>query len=304
MDFPVFREPSRSSKLPKSVAIHTLKELPAQACPSRGSVSVGSPGERHGERVSNTIQTPASGSVDAREVAAFEAMADSWWDPKGKFRPLHQINPVRVAFIRDHLAAHFGRDPLRPKPLEGLAVLDIGSGGGLLSEPLARLGARVTGIDVGERNVKVARAHAEAMGLDIDYRVATVEAMEAGNQRFDAVLNMEVVEHVTDAAAFLGSSAALVKDDGAMVVATLNRTIKAYLLAIVGAEYVLGWLPRGTHRWQKFLRPSEVAAYLRPHGFALQDLRGIAYDTLRDTWHLTNRPDVNYLAFVTKGFAR
>jgi len=250
--------------------------------------------------VSHFVESEKPSSVDPQEVANFEAMADAWWDPKGKFRPLHQINPVRLGFIRDHLASHFGRDPLQPHPFQGLSVLDIGCGGGLLSEPLARLGATVTGIDFGERNIEIAQQHAERMGLAIHYRVATAEELEAEGQSFDAVLNMEVVEHVANPAGFLKSCAALVKPGGAMVVATLNRTIKAYLLAIVGAEYVLRWLPRGTHHWQKFLQPSEVADYLRPHGIALQDLSGIRYDPLQDAWRLSRHMDVNYLAFATR----
>jgi len=243
---------------------------------------------------------PKSDSVDAREVANFEAIADAWWDPQGKFRPLHQINPVRLGFIRDHLARHFERDPLQPNPLAGLRILDIGCGGGLLSEPLARLGADIAGIDFGKRNIEIARHHAEAVGLTIDYRVTTAEALAAEGDRFDAVLNMEVIEHVTNPANFLGSCAALVKADGAMVVATLNRTIKSYLLAVIGAEYVLNWLPKGTHNWQKFLKPSEVAGYLRPHGFTFEDLSGVLYDPLQDAWRLSRRVDVNYMAFATR----
>ena len=229
-----------------------------------------------------------SSSVDAREVANFAAIADAWWDPEGEFRPLHRINPVRLAFIRDHLAAHFGRDPLQPAPFKGLSILDIGCGGGLLCEPLARLGATVTGIDVVERNIEIARQHAEGMGLDIDYELSAAEDMATEGRKFDAVLSLEVIEHVANPAAFLGSCAALVKDNGAMVLATLNRTIKAYLLAIVGAEYVMRWLPRGTHNWQKFLRPSEIASFLRPHGFVMRDLNGMVYDPVNDTWRLSH----------------
>ena len=250
--------------------------------------------------MADIVQNPESSSVDAREVASFEAIADAWWDPHGEFRPLHRINPIRLAFIRDHLAAHFGRDPLQPKPFKDLSILDIGCGGGLLCEPLARLGAEVTGIDVVERNIEIARQHTEQMGLTIDYHLSTAEAMVTEGRKFDAVLNLEVVEHVVNPDAFLGSCAALIKDNGAMVVATLNRTIKAYLLAIVGAEYMMRWLPRGTHTWQKFLRPSEVANFLRPHGFVIQDLSGMIYDPLHDAWRLGRSLEVNYLAFATQ----
>jgi len=246
------------------------------------------------------VQNPESSSIDAREVANFEALADAWWDPQGEFRPLHRINPIRLAFIRDHLGAHFGCDPLQPKPLKDLSILDIGCGGGLLCEPLARLGADVTGIDVVERNIKIARQHKEQMNLTINYRLSTAEAMVEEGRRFDAVLNLEVVEHVANPDTFLGNCATLTKDNGAMVVATLNRTIKAYLIAIVGAEYVMRWLPRGTHTWQKFLRPSEVANFLRPHGFVIQDLSGMIYNPIQDTWLLSRSLEVNYLAFAIK----
>jgi len=244
---------------------------------------------------------PLTGSVDAAEIEKFRAMAEEWWDPKGKFKPLHKFNPVRVGFIRDRLAGLAGRDPLGPEPLRGLRVLDIGSGGGLLCEPLARLGATVTGIDATERSVHVARAHAEDQGLTIDYRFTTAEAVLAGGERFDAVLNMEVVEHVADPDAFLKSCAGLVRPGGLMVLATMNRTLKSYALAILGAEYVLRWLPRGTHDWKKFLKPSEVAAPLRAAGLCITEMTGVSYDPIGDSWSLKPHDlAVNYMLVARK----
>jgi len=200
------------------------------------------------------------------EVARFQAMADAWWDSTGSFKPLHQINRPRLEALAEHLAAHFGRDRTADRPFEGLTLIDIGCGGGLLCEPMARLGFAVTGIDAGERNIQVAKLHAEQMGLSIDYRTATPEQVEG---QFDVVLSMEVIEHVSDVDAFLAACAALLKPGGAFCGATLNRTGKSFALAIVGAEYVLRWLPRGTHDWRKFVRPSEFSAGLRKVGITV-----------------------------------
>jgi 2-polyprenyl-6-hydroxyphenyl methylase/3-demethylubiquinone-9 3-methyltransferase len=244
---------------------------------------------------------PAAGaSVDPEEVARFAAMAEAWWDPAGKFAPLHRFNPVRIAFIRDRVTARLGRDPRDPRPLQGVRLLDIGCGGGLLAEPMARLGATVTGIDAAGRNVEVARLHAREADLEIDYRHATVESLAEAGEQFDVVLNMEVVEHVADRDAFLGACAAVLAPDGVMFVATLNRTAKAFALAIVGAEYVLGWLPRGTHDWRKFVRPSELAAALRPHGLRIAELAGVSYNPLADRWSLGRDIGVNYLAVIDR----
>ncbi|MEO3427221.1 bifunctional 2-polyprenyl-6-hydroxyphenol methylase/3-demethylubiquinol 3-O-methyltransferase UbiG [Pelagibius sp. CAU 1746] len=251
-------------------------------------------------------RTAGGASIDAEEIAKFSAMAEAWWDPNGKFRPLHRFNPVRLAFIRDRLCAHFGRDPLADTPLKGLKLLDVGCGGGLLSEPLARLGAEVTGLDAAEKNIRIAALHAEDTGLEIDYRHGSVEALAAGIQagsetHFDAVLNMEVVEHVADVDSFLAASAALVRPGGLMIMATLNRTPKAFLLAIVGAEYLLRWLPRGTHDWRRFLRPSELARALRQAGMDVTEMTGVAYNPLTDGWRLAPRDlDVNYMLVATR----
>jgi len=240
-------------------------------------------------------------SIDSDEIAKFAAMAEAWWDPEGKFRPLHRFNPVRLAFIRDRLCARFGRDPRQDRSLKGLKLLDVGCGGGLLCEPLARLGADVTGLDAAERNIAVAALHAEESGLKIDYRHGSVEELAQGQVRFDAVLNMEVVEHVADVSSFLGASAALVRPGGLMILATLNRTPKAFLLAIVGAEYLLRWLPRGTHDWRRFVRPSELARALRGAGMDIEEMTGVAYNPLADSWRLAPRDlDVNYMLVAVK----
>ncbi len=242
-----------------------------------------------------------SASLDPDEIARFAALAESWWDADGKFRPLHKFNPTRVDFIRDRAAAHFGRDAAAARPLDGLLLADIGCGGGLLAEPMARLGARVTGIDAAERNIGVESAHAALGGLDIDYRAAAVAELAAGGERFDIVLNMEIVEHVADLDAFLGASVSLLAPGGMMVVATLNRTPKAFALAVVGAEYVLGWLPRGTHDWRKFVRPSELGAGLRRHGAAISEITGVVYNPLTGAWSLSRDLSVNYMAVALSG---
>ncbi len=245
---------------------------------------------------SSSIQGPRSGgTVDREEIAKFTAMAESWWDPQGKFRPLHRLNPVRVGYIRDRLAAKFGRDPLGPRPLAGLTLLDIGCGGGLLAEPLARLGAEVTGIDAAEKNIRIARLHAEQMGLRITYLPCAAENLVRTGQRFDAVLAMEVIEHVADVEAFVAAADRLLKPEGLFFGATLNRTAKSFALAIVGVEYVLRWLPRGTHDWRKFLRPSEFAKALRRQGLAITELTGVVYNPFKDSFALSRDCDVNYM---------
>ncbi|MEQ8250978.1 MAG: bifunctional 2-polyprenyl-6-hydroxyphenol methylase/3-demethylubiquinol 3-O-methyltransferase UbiG [Oceanibaculum nanhaiense] len=239
-------------------------------------------------------------TVDAREIAQFAAIADAWWDEEGAFKPLHRLNPVRLRYIRDNLCAHFGLDSEAPKPLAGLRLADVGCGGGLLCEPLTRMGATVTGIDAAEEGIAAARAHAEAVGLEIDYRAATAESLVAAGESFDAVISMEVLEHVADVDAFLAACRDLTRPGGALALSTLNRTPKSYLMAIVGAEYVLRWLPRGTHDWKKFIRPSELAAALRRQGLEMTDLTGIEYSALADRFSLGDDLGVNYLAFATR----
>ncbi|HXA71151.1 MAG TPA: bifunctional 2-polyprenyl-6-hydroxyphenol methylase/3-demethylubiquinol 3-O-methyltransferase UbiG [Stellaceae bacterium] len=244
--------------------------------------------------------TPASPSIDVAEVERFSALAETWWDPKGSMAPLHRLNPARLGFLRQTLAAHFGRDARSLSPFDGLRIVDIGCGGGLISEPLARLGAVVTGIDAAEANIAVARAHARGADLEVDYRQASAEELSAAGERFDAVLALEVVEHVADLDAFLAAAAALVRPGGAFIASTLNRTPRSLLFAIVGAEYVLGWLPRGTHRWDRFLKPSELAAALRRRGLQARDIRGLVYDLLAREWRLGRDLGVNYLIFAVR----
>jgi 2-polyprenyl-6-hydroxyphenyl methylase/3-demethylubiquinone-9 3-methyltransferase len=239
-------------------------------------------------------------SVDAEEVARFAALAEEWWDADGAMRPLHLLNAARIAFIRDRVAAHFRRAALGERPLRDLELLDIGCGGGLLAEPMRRLGARVTGIDAAEKAVQVARRHAGEAGLDIDYAQAVPEDLADAGRRFDVVLGMEVLEHVADRDHFLSVSCDLVAPGGAMVVATLNRTLKALAMAKIGAEYVLRWLPVGTHDWRKFVRPSELAAGLRRHGFDVVALEGLSYDGLAGVWDRSPDLGVNYMAFAVR----
>lgn len=241
----------------------------------------------------------AGRSVDAAEVERFARLAEEWWNPRGKFAVLHKFNPVRLGFLRDRICAQFGRDPLSAKPLAGLRICDIGTGGGLLAEPLTRLGAQVTGVDAAGPAIKVARLHAEQSGLEIDYRTATVEELAAAGERFDVVLNMEVVEHVADQPGFIAASCSLVKPGGLTFVATLNRTPKSFLFGVVGAEYVLRWVPRGTHDWRKFIRPSELGAYLRKAGATLQEIVGVSYSPLRDKFSVGTDTDINYMAVAT-----
>ena len=247
-------------------------------------------------------------SIDPAEVERFSRIAAEWWDPKGKFAPLHKFNPTRLGFIRDQALHRFGRDPAQRRPFEGLTLLDIGCGGGLLSEPMSRLGFSVTGVDASERNIGTASAHAAEVGASVDYRCATAEALLAAGERFDVILNMEVIEHVADPGQFLRDCAAMLKPGGLMIVATLNRTLKAFALAKVGAEYVLRWLPAGTHDWNKFLKPEELRAFLAPELIGGQPLTidgpyGVVYDPLTGRWSQSHDADINYMMTVTRDLA-
>lgn len=244
--------------------------------------------------------TREGSTIDQAEVARFDAMAKSWWDPKGPMAVLHKFNPVRLGFIRDLACERFGRDPKSLQALDGLSLVDIGCGGGVLSEPLARLGAEVTGLDPAKGNVAVASDHAGKMGLSIDYRAETIEALVAEGKRFDIVLAMEVVEHVADVDAFVAACCAAVKPGGLLVMATLNRTLKSYALAIVGAEYILRWLPRGTHDWERFVTPDELGAAIEGNGLELGESTGVVYNPLTGRWSAARDMDVNYMLAASR----
>lgn len=242
-----------------------------------------------------SAQRPPTSTVDVSEVARFSALAAEWWDPRGKMRMLHRLNPTRLAFIRDAACRRFGREAKQARCLDRLRILDIGCGGGILCEPLARLGAAVVGADPSAANIDVAQRHAAEAGLQIDYRVTTGEVLADAGERFDIVLAMEVVEHVANMAAFVRGCAAMVKPGGLMVAATLNRTLKSFALAIVGAEYILRWLPRGSHQWHKFVTPNELEAAMERGGLRANEGRGVIYNILLDVWQLSDDMDVNYM---------
>lgn len=239
------------------------------------------------------------GSADPAEIAKFSALADTWWALEGPFKPLHKFNPVRIALLKERLARHFGRDATAERPFEGLTLLDIGCGGGLIAEPMTRLGFSVTGIDAAEKNVGTARAHAERMRLAIDYRAARPEDL-GPEERFDVVLALEVVEHVPDRALFLKAAARPLASGGFLGLATLNRTVKSLLMAKIGAEYVVRWLPAGTHDWRDFVKPSELARDCRAAGLGEPEFVGLTYNPLKDSWRPSDDLSVNYMAFAAK----
>ncbi len=239
-------------------------------------------------------------SVDEAEVERFSRLAPDWWDARGPMAVLHKFNPVRLGYIRDKAAARFARDPKKLDCLRGLRMLDIGCGGGVLSEPLARLGAQMVGADPSEENIAAAKAHADESGVAVDYRAITAEDLAAAGERFDVVLAMEVVEHVTDVKAFVKICASMVKPGGLMIAATLNRTLKSFALAIVGAEYVLRWLPRGTHQWDKFVTPDELEIAFERAGLQVTGERGVIYNPLADRWQLSSDMDVNYMLVAAR----
>jgi 2-polyprenyl-6-hydroxyphenyl methylase / 3-demethylubiquinone-9 3-methyltransferase len=239
-------------------------------------------------------------SLDPAEVEKFSKMAAEWWNPKGKFGVLHVFNPVRLAYIKEQVTARFGRDPFAREPLKGLRILDIGCGGGLLCEPMARLGATVVGVDPSEKNIKTASVHASEQELTIDYRAATAEDLAARGETFDVILNMEVIEHVADPASFTKTCCSMLKPGGLMFVATLNRTAKSFALAIVGAEYVLGWLPKGTHQWEKFITPDELKAWLSATATPVKAESGVTFHPLANEWRRSNDLGVNYMVVAQK----
>lgn len=243
----------------------------------------------------------AVNTVDPAEIAKFEAMAAEWWDPNGKFRPLHMLNPCRLDYITRQIAAEFGRDTTQTAPFDGLRLLDIGCGGGLLCEPMARLGAAVVGADAAARNIPVARLHAEQSGLEIDYRHTTAEDMAAAGEQFDVILNMEVVEHVADPPSYLSACAAMLKPGGLMVCSTLNKNPKSFAMAIVGAEYIMRWLPKGTHEWQKFITPDDLFKLLEGAGLDPVDRKGFVFNPISWSWSISARDlSVNYVTSSLK----
>lgn len=239
-------------------------------------------------------------TVDEGEIARFDAVAARWWDEQGEMRPLHALNPLRVDYLTDRLAGHFGLDREAEKPLKGLRILDIGCGGGILTEALAGRGATMTGADMASEAIAVAKTHAKAAKLAIDYRVADIETVAESGQTFDAVIAMEIVEHVADLAVFIGAAARCVRPGGALALSTLNRTARSFLLGIIAAEYVLRLVPKGTHDWKKFVRPSELARHLRAAGMTLDDMQGIAVDPFAGSFRLVRDLGVNYLALATR----
>jgi 2-polyprenyl-6-hydroxyphenyl methylase/3-demethylubiquinone-9 3-methyltransferase len=249
-----------------------------------------------------TEMTPhsPSASLDPTEVEKFSRLAAEWWNPSGKFAVLHVFNPVRLAYIKEQVTARFARDPFARRPFSGLRFLDIGCGGGLLTEPMARLGAEITGIDPSPKNIETARVHAEEQELAIDYRAKTAEELAEAHESFDVVLNMEVIEHVADPKAFVATCAKLMRPGGLVFIATLNRTLKSFGLAIVGAEYILGWLPKGTHQWEKFITPDELDGWLRVAGLAPLDRAGVTYNPLSGEWRRSRDLDVNYMLVAQK----
>jgi len=239
-------------------------------------------------------------TIDPREVEFYSRLADTWWDRDGPFWPLHKLNELRVGYIRENLCQHFSRSSASERPLEGLRVLDVGCGGGILSESMAKLGASVTGIDVVDKNIQIASLHAAQQGVDVDYRAVTASDVAASGAVFDIVLNMEVVEHVADVKSFMRDCTRLTADGGVMFVATINRTPLAWLFAIVGAEYVLRWLPRGTHRGSMFQKPAEIDAHLHAGGLVVRDTVGVAVNPFSKSLHITSSSAVNYMMFCTQ----
>lgn len=243
----------------------------------------------------------SASTIDAADVARFTAIAAEWWDESGKFAPLHRLNPARIGYLREQIIRHFSADGESATPFKNLSLLDVGCGGGLISEPMARLGATVTGLDAGDENIKTASLHAQQSGLTIDYQCSSAEALANSGQQFDVVLALEIIEHVADINLFYDALTALVKPGGLLILSTLNRTAKSYAMSIIGAEYILRWLPRGTHQWKQFIRPSEMAAALSRRGFAITDTSGLIFNPLR--WDFGIHPtdlDVNYLMVAKK----
>ena len=237
-------------------------------------------------------------SVNKKEIEKFSKMAEEWWDPNGKFKPLHKFNPIRIRYIKDNIIDHFNLNN-KNKPLNKINILDIGCGGGLLSEPMSRLGADVVGIDASEKNIKIAKMHAEKNNLKIDYKITSPEKLKT-NKKFDVILNMEIVEHVEDVNFFIKSCAKLLKKNGIMFVATLNKTLKSYVFGIIGAEYIMRWLPIGTHEWEKFVNPDDLIAISKKNNLTMRKLDGMKYNLIKDQWTISTDKSVNYISIFNK----
>ena len=237
-------------------------------------------------------------SVNKKEIEKFSKMAEEWWDPNGKFKPLHKFNPIRIRYIKDNIIDHFNLNN-KNKPLNKINILDIGCGGGLLSEPMSRLGAHVVGIDASEKNIKIAKMHAAKNNLKIEYKSTSPEKLKT-NKKFDVILNMEIVEHVEDVNFFIKSCAKLLKKNGIMFVATLNKTLKSYVFGIIGAEYIMRWLPIGTHEWEKFLNPDDLIAISKKNNLTMQKLDGMKYNIIKDQWTISTDKSVNYISIFNK----
>ena len=237
-------------------------------------------------------------SVNKKEIEKFSKMAEEWWDPNGKFKPLHKFNPIRIRYIKDNIINHFNLKD-KSKPLNKINILDIGCGGGLLSEPMSRLGANVVGIDASEKNIKIAKMHAKKNNLKIEYKKTSPENLKT-NKKFDVILNMEIVEHVEDVNFFIKSCSKLLKKNGIMFVATLNKTLKSYIFGIIGAEYIMRWLPIGTHEWEKFVNPDDLIAISKKNNLTVQKLDGMKYNLIKDQWTLSNDKSVNYISIFNK----
>lgn len=242
-------------------------------------------------------------TLDPEEIARFSKISAQWWDENGAFKPLHHLNPTRLDYITKQLSQHYFKNTDKSLNFQGLSVLDIGCGGGLIAEPLTRLGATVTGIDASEKTIEVAKAHAALMSLDINYHCTSAETLAESEQKFDAVLALEIVEHVADVAGFINTCQKLVKPGGLIIFSTINRTLKSYAIAIVGAEYVMRWLPVGTHEWRKFLTPSELGNHIRETGLMIQDIKGMSFNPLGWSWSLSSDLDVNYFITAVKSDA-
>ena len=256
--------------------------------------------QRPPNTAANTGPSTVTATLDPGEIDRFARLAGEWWDTRGKFRALHRIGPARLTFLRDEMRRHFALSAAGMRPLCGLSILDVGCGGGLICEPLSRLGAQVTGLDPAEENIEAARRHADGQNLEIDYRAGRVEDLARNGRVFDAVVCLEVVEHVPEPGAFLKACAVLVRPGGLLLLSTLNRTIKAYVLAIIGGEYVLRWLPVGTHQWERFVTPDELSRHLLAAGLQAPLIRGLVYNPLADTWSIGSDTDVNYMASAAK----